>query len=368
MIWYDTQEEKLNGRMNVPKKIIDAHHHFIDTSAGNNDLINKMAGELIYHPCDYERDVMVALKRELDVDLIGSVHVEAIPNNGAEEVRWAEQLLTDQSLMNNNLSFVKGYVGSVDLASDTAEKDMIELVHVTPKVKGVRWILDCVGPYGDGNTATHVATIRHDGIDYLRHGENGSTMKEFERGYQLLQNYNLSFDLQCAPAQLLKAAELAAKYPNIPLVIDHLGKPRKIVDYDNFNSTLDTIEEIKVWREGMKAMAKIPHVYVKLSMLGYIAPGWIVDTEKEKLLKSLVLEVVNLFGPSRCMMAFNWFKNGALSDSDGFSDVGPDAVTYCRKLTSWLSDDDDDDDNNYNETDLEWIFSKTAQSFYRLSN
>ena len=349
--------------MNVPKKVIDAHHHFIDTTAGNNDLIKKMAGELVYHPCDYKRDVMDALKRELNVDLIGSIHVEAIPNNGAKEVRWAEQLLMHQSLMeDNNASFVKGYVGSVNLASDNAKKEMMDLVNATPKVKGVRWILDCVGPYGDGNTATHVATIRHDGIDYLRHGENGGVMKEFERGYQLLENYNLSFDLQCAPAQLLQAAELATKYPNIPLVIDHLGKPRKITEYENFNSTLDTLEEIKVWRKGMKAMAEIPHVYVKLSMLGYIAPGWIADAEKEVLVKSLVLEVVKLFCPPRCMMAFNWFKNGALSDSDGFSNVGPDAVTYYRKLTSWLKDD------NYDENDLEWIFFKTAQTFYHLSN
>ena len=44
-------------------------------------------------------------------------------------------------------------------------------------------------------------------------------------------------------------------------------------------------------------------VHVKLSMLGYSVPSWASDPKKEEFLRGLVREVIDLFGPSRCMCA-----------------------------------------------------------------
>ena len=74
-------------------------------------------------------------------------------------------------------------------------------------------------------------------------------------------------------------------------------------------------------------------------------------------MKDVVRETVQLFGPQRCMVATNFWKNAALSDSDGLSEVGPDAVQLLTLLNDFLSD--------YSDEDLQWIFCKTAQSFYR---
>ena len=41
-------------------------------------------------------------------------------------------------------------------------------------------------------------------------------------------------------------------------------------------------------------------------MLGVAVPGWPADAKKEALVKSLVLEVIALFGPKRAMFNSNW--------------------------------------------------------------
>jgi predicted TIM-barrel fold metal-dependent hydrolase len=72
--------------------------------------------------------------------------------------------------------------------------------------------------------------------------------------------------------QLPEAAKLCARHPDVPVCIDHLGKPRILNQ-----------EELEARGSGVKAMAAIAHVHVKLSMLGYalylagceIQPGWI---------------------------------------------------------------------------------------------
>jgi hypothetical protein len=72
-------------------------------------------------------------------------------------------------------------------------------------VKGVRYIIDYDGPFGEDN-GTHPEVSRH-GKDYLR----GPEASDFERGFALLKKHGLSYDLQCAPAQLPAAAALLAR-------------------------------------------------------------------------------------------------------------------------------------------------------------
>jgi predicted TIM-barrel fold metal-dependent hydrolase len=230
------------------------------------------------------------------------------------------------------------------------------------RVKGIRWILDCVGTFEGGKTATHAATSRHDGIDYLRGsngGFDGQVVPDFERGFCLLEKHGLSFDLQCAPAQLLAASKFLSKYPKIPVCIDHLGKPRTLLgpDTDESKMILEPDEtELAIWREGMKAMAGLPHVYVKISMLGYAIPGWIRNEARKNAMRDLVCDTVQLFGPQRCMVATNWWKSAAVSDSDGLSDVGPDPVQLLTLLSGFLKDHSEEDRNR--------IFCGTAREFY----
>ena len=82
--------------------------------------------------------------------------------------------------------------------------------------------------------------------------------------YALLEEHGLSFDLQCNPHQLVAAAALAAAHPRTKVVLNHLGCLRL---EGTAQSVID--EKMRVWREGMAALAAQPHVCVKLSMLPY---------------------------------------------------------------------------------------------------
>jgi predicted TIM-barrel fold metal-dependent hydrolase len=340
----------------LPEEFVDAHHHYVDTQNNTfcHDFLVHLLPNALYLPEDYQRDVINPLQRA-GVQLIGSVHMEAMPDNGRMEAEWVSSFSSSTKVM--------AIVASCDLAKPDAGEKLLELKQQVTLVKGVRWILDCVGKFAP-DTATHVATLRHDGIDYLRGSEggfDGHAIPEFEAGFSLLRDFGYSFDLQCAPAQLLKAAELCArKHPDIPVVINHIGKPRLFSTAHNGQRSDDVIDEneLQIWCTGMEAMAKLPNVYVKLSMFGYIVLGWIANSHRREILRNLVLDIVNLFGANHCMVALNWWKDAATSDSDGRSDVGPDPVTFLQYMSEFFKE--------YNDQDRKHLFSGTAKEFYHI--
>ena len=61
--------------------------------------------------------------------------------------------------------------------------------------------------------------------DFLR---DPARRDAFERGFAALAAHNLTFDLQCNPAQLGAAADLCARHPATRVVLDHLGMPRHL--------------------------------------------------------------------------------------------------------------------------------------------
>ncbi len=345
-----------SSRFPTEVQVVDAHHHFIDTANTSFQTFLRSAagGDICYLPEDYIRDVIEPLSA-VGVHFCGSVHVEAMPDSGSEEVAWVEEMSAA-----GRCTFVKAYVASCDLTRDNVSEVLRSLDQASrSKLRGIRWILDCVGKFQDGETATHVATSRHDGIDYLKNAN-------FERGLALLETHNLSFDLQCAPIQLVESAALLfSRYPNMKVCIDHLGKPRRILGDDlmedgltiNPNIVPDE-KELQVWRKGMIAMSALPNVYVKISMLGYAIPGWIRKQERQIVLKSLVHETIDMFGVNRCMVAWNWHVNAAVSDGDGASKVGPDAVDLL-KMFAWFF-------RGYSKEQTEFLFAGTAKEFYQL--
>jgi hypothetical protein len=108
-----------------------------------------------------------------------------------------------------------------------------------------------------------------------------------------------------------------------------LGKPRTLLgaDKDNDNTQLEDAE-LMVWRAGMKSMANDDNAYVKISMLGCYIPGWIRMPERVELMKSLMKESLEIFGPNRCMAATNFWKSASISDADMLSDIGPEPFWF----------------------------------------
>jgi predicted TIM-barrel fold metal-dependent hydrolase len=349
----------------LPSRFVDAHHHFFDTVTHGTTFQGFLASLMpnqTYLASQYQRDVIEPLE-SVGIQFVGSVHVECLPDDGYEEAEW----VMEESSSCSRSPFVKAIVASCHLGQQrTANVDLeLERLALIPQIKGIRWILDCIGKYEGGKTATHVATIRHDGIDFLRGSEggyDGHVMPRFEKGFALLSKYRMTFDLQCAPAQLLEASRLCSKYPSIKVVIDHLGKPRALLgpDTEDNQNTIPDEKELATWREGMKAMASNQNVYVKISMVGYAVPGWIRNLSRIDLVRSLIKETVALFGPRRCMVATNYFQSAAMSDSGGESSIGPTPLEFLKYIYSFLKGD-------YSQEELDYIFATTAMEFYNIT-
>ena len=129
----------------------------------------------------------------------------------------------------------------------------------------------------------------------VEHGEflRSSIMGE---GMALLEKHNLAFDLSCNPHQVADAVTLLKQFPALPVVVNHLGFFH--------DGEQDTHEEL--WREGIRAMAALPNIFMKLSMLWFGRDGYHLEAEKEVKIRSLVREVIDAFGCERCMFASNY--------------------------------------------------------------
>ena len=223
-----------------------------------------------------------------------------MPDCGIEEVLWIESLISD-----GRCSHVSAIVAQCDLSRPQADTEtyLAALLEASPdRLRGVRYILDYNGKYEKGsNNGTHVGCTRHN-LDYLR---DPTASLRFEDGFKLLSRFNLSFDLQCAPVQLPAAAKICERYPDVVVCIDHMGRPHDLKidiiptsslgsDAYHFVIPEETSEKMAVWRHGMQLMAKLPHVYVKLSMLGYGVPGKLIFSILIALLFCSVQLIIHL--------------------------------------------------------------------------
>ena len=139
--------------MSLPKEFFDSHHHFIDTTCDvYQNFLATIAPDLTYLPESYQSDVVDPLSKA-GVTVTSSVHVEAMPDDGAQEASWVHDFVKE-----GRAATVKAIVGSVDLAAEDAEEQMVKLKSSVPggMVKGVRWMVDSVGKFDGGKTATHV--------------------------------------------------------------------------------------------------------------------------------------------------------------------------------------------------------------------
>jgi L-fuconolactonase len=222
-----------------------------------------------YNPTDYVwmTDAMRVLRRDYLpgdlkplLDSIGfeaSIAVQA--RQMIDETEWLLQLADAHDS-------IRGVVGWVDLRAPDLRRQLERLAS-HPKLVGVR----------------HVVQDEPDDHFMLR--------PEFLRGIGELQAFDLAYDLLLFPRHLPVAAKLARQFPNQPFVLDHIAKP--------------AIREAQIspWREDLRALAELPHVYCKLS-------GMVTEAKWKQWQPSdfySYLDVVfDCFGPERLMIGSDW--------------------------------------------------------------
>ena len=219
-----------------------------------------------------------------------------------EENRWVLELAEQND-------FIAGIVGWVDLSSEACEEQLLEFKD-HPKFVGIR----------------HVTQDEPDDDFIIR--------DDVLRGLKTLQKHQVPFDLLFYVKHLHHAKFLASELPDLPMVIDHISKPR--------------IKEqvIDDWEDNLRAAAKFPNVYCKLS--GMITEAdW--DNWKPSDLKPYVDIAFDAFGVERCMYGSDW---PVCELAGSYEQVHSALVEVLGELSP---------------SEHARVFGGTAKEFYRLS-
>lgn len=270
--------------MPTPIPLCDPHFHLWDLQERPNPNLGEVMPA--YRAEDYFRDMgelPTALNR------VSGVHVETVVGqmeggtivDTVGETQWVR----DQ-LQATEAEQPFGIVAYVHLGRDTAETERTierHLEEVGTRLRGVRMILNH-HPDNPDLTWPQVA-----------HGQFLQS-ESFRQSLGLLERHNLAFDLSCNPHQVANAVETFRDFPGVRVVSNHLGF---------LHDGEDQAHE-DLWREGMKGLAALPNVYMKLSMAWFARDEYHQDAAKEAKIRAVIRELIDLFGCDRCMFASNY--------------------------------------------------------------
>jgi predicted TIM-barrel fold metal-dependent hydrolase len=133
----------------------------------------------------------------------------------------------------------------------------------------------------------------------------------FREGYARLSRYGLSFDSYLFHRQIPELADLAGKFPDTPVILDHIGVPLTIGAYAGKRD-----EVFADWRRNLAELARRPNVTVKLGGLAMHLFGFDLDSTHRTMPASsdelavtwhpFIETCVEIFGPDRCMFESNF--------------------------------------------------------------
>lgn len=242
---------------------------------------------------------------------------------------------------------VDDYIGETRMANVTKAIHVQAALGIEDPVKETEWLQAAADRTGFPQAIVAHSNLKDPdvGDELERHCEHAHTRgirdfsegdylvdPAFHRGYELLGEFDLVASLSVRWESMTKVRDLARKFPNIPLVLDHCGEPDERDDgyFEN-------------WKQGMTAVAEAENVYCKISGLGMGDNDWTVES-----IRRWVLTCIEIFGPGRCVFGTNWPVDKLFSTYD----VLIDAYT---EIVSGFSDDE-----------KRAMFSGNAEELYRI--
>ena len=277
--------------------MIDSHQHFWDRSLSQFDNSWQENAGLEKICRSFLPDDLLPLCQAAGVERTVVVQTQ----HNIDENLWALALCEQNEL-------VAGVVGWVDLASDECESQLLPFVD-DPNFVGIR----------------HVAQDEPDPDFIIR--------EDVSRGLAVLEKYAIPFDLLFYTQHLKHAATVARRFPNLPLVIDHLSKP-------NIKSG-----QLQPWQDDLAAVAACENVHCKLS--GMVTEAdWINWSVND--LRPFASKAIELFSPDRVMFGSDW-------PVCNLAATYQQVVETARELVADLT-----------ENEQAKIFGGTATKFYKL--
>lgn len=326
--WLARHDEEV---LELDLPIIDPHHHLSDTLWGGylqQDFLSDLG---VGH--NIESTVFIQVGFGYCPD--GPEHLRPIGET-QRVVAIAEQANAAQS----NTRICEGIVGFADLSLGARVEETLEahLEVAAGRFRGIR----C-------HAAAH-AQFRY-GVMHAPplHIYMDSTFRE---GYAKLAPHGLTFDSWAYHSQLDELYDLARTFPEIPVVIDHLGVPLGVGPYLGQRDAV-----FSEWKRLLQKIAALPNVCIKLGGLGMSVFGFgfhLADRPptSEELTPAwgpYILTCIDIFGPSRCMFESNFPVDKGTCSYKVLWNV-------FKRITAGMSVDE-----------KRLLYHDTAAGFYRLS-
>lgn len=154
---------------------------------------------------------------------------------------------------------------------------------------------------------------------------------DFVRGVQLLEEYDLTFDICIDHRHLQNTIEFVRRCPRVRFILDHFGKP------DVRNGTLDP------WRRQLRDLASFPNVHCKVSGLTTEADH---DAWTTRDLRPYIEHAIDVFGFDRLIYGGDW-----------------PVCTQATSLIGWV-DALDEIMAGSSDDELERLYRSNAAAFY----
>jgi len=259
--------------------IIDAHHHLWDLTANHYPwLLDPKTPRLYGDHSPICKDYLISdfLRDIAHQPVVKSVHVQADHDFGdpVRETRWL------QSIADKN-GFPHAIVASADLSAPNAAT-ILEQHCASPNMRGIRQALNGIVT----NPARHPNLL----ADRL-----------WVQNLALLKDFNLSFDLQLFAVQMADAAAIIRRHSAVQFILCHAGLPMNVATSAGWDR----------WRAGMRMLADLPNVVVKISGFGMFDRKWTTES-----IRPIVLETIALFGVERSMFGSNFPVDSMMAGYD----------------------------------------------------
>jgi L-fuconolactonase len=230
---------------------LDTHQHFWKLCNAFSDWPNS---DLLPIYRDFEPADLGDHLSKCGID--GTILVQAAPS--IEETEYCLGLA-------DRHRFIKGVVGWLDFEAPTVLSRLDSLAN-HPKLKGLRPMVQSIA-------------------------EPGWLLKEqFTEIFEAMIRYGLVLDGLVLPHQIVDLVELVRRHPELPVVLDHGGKPsiRK--------------REFGIWSHDIARLAEFPNAYCKLSGLWTEAAA----DHSQAALQPWVNHLLRSFGTERLMWGSDW--------------------------------------------------------------
>lgn len=310
------------------RPICDPHHHLWDLTA----TVAPSAGEAQPRA----RYLLEELTADLQAghNIVSTVSVECQNFYLRDGPKWLRPAGETQEIMRltsgndkaNPVAIAAAIVGHADLTAGDEISRLME-AHIDAgkgRFRGIRQMAAA-----DATGSAPAAFLTAPGL---------LMSTAFRRGFARLGDHGLVFDAWVFHPQLGEVADLAAAFPDQPIILDHMGSPLRIGAYASGDAEL-----FDHWRARIRTLARLPNISIKLGGLGMPLCGFPIvafSTPSDGLAdlwRPWMETAIEAFGVDRAMFESNFPVDGAVTDyrtlwnafkliADAYSDDEKDAL------------------------------------------